>query len=143
MHHILDSMEQYDFLMMKLWYRRREADSSGVALSSPPFGYRHLAAGYLGEDSAEQLALRRARDLRAQRASFHQVIATLRAEGQEPKRGNVWYLMPIRQQLHPGEEGPSSLAAEHATMSARARLKAAPNSRFRSTGALKGPNGAA
>ncbi|HVF53170.1 MAG TPA: recombinase family protein [Actinomycetota bacterium] len=69
--------------------RKLKAERGGFAFGSPPLGFT-AQDGALVPDEAEQAAVARIHELRAQGLSIRQVIATLEDEGHRTKRGGQW-----------------------------------------------------
>lgn len=88
---ILGSVAEYERSMVSLRLaagRRRKADKGGFAYGSPSYG-QQAQGGELVDDTAEQAALARIRELHAQGESLRSIGATLTAEGHKPKRSKT------------------------------------------------------
>jgi DNA invertase Pin-like site-specific DNA recombinase len=98
---VLGAVNEYERAMIALRLRagrRRKHETGGYAYGSPPYGYRS-ERGELVAHPAEQQALERMRQLRADGYSYREIAHTLTAEGHTPKRGMAWYPMTIREIL--------------------------------------------
>ena len=69
--------------------RRLKAERGGFAYGSPPFGYR-VEEGELVPDGEETQAIKRIRELHAQRLSLRSISRQLHEEGISPKRAQQW-----------------------------------------------------
>jgi DNA invertase Pin-like site-specific DNA recombinase len=98
---VLGAVNEYERAIIALRLRagrRRKADNGGYAYGAPPFGYR-VEGRELIEDLAEQDALGRMIEWRANGLSYRAIAAALAEEGYAPKRGATWYPMTVRQIL--------------------------------------------
>jgi DNA invertase Pin-like site-specific DNA recombinase len=75
--------------------RRTKSEQGGFAYGSPSFGYR-AEGRVLVADEAEQAALRRIQELRAEGKSFRAIAATLTEEGIQSKQGKRWHVETLR-----------------------------------------------
>ena len=95
---VLGAIGQYERALIRermaagLDVKRRKGGYTG---GRPPLGTRAVA-GELVADPAEAATVQRIAELRAEGASYRQIVATLTVEGRTPKGGGAWHSATVR-----------------------------------------------
>lgn len=98
---ILGSVSEYERAMIAMRLRTGRASKAakgGYAYGSPAFGQR-AEERELVPDTAEQAAIQRMKELRAEGMSMRQIAAQLNTENIAAKRGGVWQPMTVKRVL--------------------------------------------
>lgn len=112
---VVDLFAQYERAIIRARTRAALAakKARGERVGGVPYGYRD-EGGLLVEDEAEQVVVRRVRELRDYGLSLRAVGRTLLADGYQPRRAKTWHVQVVARIA--GSRGP---VAQPAVFSAR------------------------
>ena len=121
---IIGAVNEYERSIIALRLRsgrRRKADNGGYAYGAPMFGYR-AEGRELVPVPAEQAALTRMREVRAEGATYEAIARVLRREGYPTKRGGQWHGKVVRDVLKREDGHVASGTESHAFPVSEPRL---------------------